>query len=125
MGHFAKKAGGLAFEQSPEPPAQFLNPDLIKERPIRLTVGPVTIGGNIRSITAGGKKEIRISIKAHIAAVPMMAPYPSGHGRRVPSAALGQKPFSYIWAKAPEATLGNVSHHCTWIESPQFSMLTG
>jgi hypothetical protein len=40
-GHLAKKAGGLASEQSPAPPAQFWNPDWMSDTPIRVTTGPV------------------------------------------------------------------------------------
>jgi hypothetical protein len=42
--------------------------------PINMTVGPVTMGGKIFWMKRGGMKEIRISIRAQQAAVPMMAP---------------------------------------------------
>lgn len=49
-----------------------------------MTVGPVTIGGKILCSVFGGKKEIRISVNAQIAQVPMRAPYASGQGSRLP-----------------------------------------
>lgn len=73
--------------------------------PINITVGPVTIGGKMRNMVLGGMKEMSTSIKAHTAEVPMRAPYPSGHGSWVPSAAVGQKPLAYICSKAFEATV--------------------
>jgi len=66
-----------------------------------MTVGPVTMGGKIFWMTRGGMKEIKISTKAQQAAVPMMAPYASGQGSCVPSAAVGQNPLAYICLKAP------------------------
>lgn len=58
----------------PLPPAQFWNPLSIKLIPINITVGPVTIGGKILSMTFGGMKLIKISSSAQQAAVPMIAP---------------------------------------------------
>ena len=72
--------------------------------PINMTVGPVTIGGKIFCKNLGGKNEMRISSREQTAAVPRSAPYALGHGRRVPSASLGQYPLSYICANAPVAT---------------------
>lgn len=69
-----------------------------------MTVGPVTIGGKILSMILGGRKLIKISRRAQHAAVPRIAPYPSGQGNFVPSSAVGQKPFSYICVNAPVAT---------------------
>ena len=91
-GQLAKNGSGSAAEHRPEPPNQFWNPDLIRAMPINMTVGPgpsrqrrvsctitssyspVTIGGKMRSMTLGGRKERRISRKAQTEAVPMMAP---------------------------------------------------
>jgi hypothetical protein len=39
-----------------------------------MTVGPVTIGGNIRRRVFGGMKDIKISVKAQTAEVPRIAP---------------------------------------------------
>ncbi len=103
-GHFAKKAGGFAPAHRPDPPAQPWKADWMSDTPIRLTVGPVTMGGKMRSMMEGGMKEMSTSSRAQTAAVPMRAPYPSGHGSGVPSAAVGQKPFAYICLKAPWAT---------------------
>ncbi len=95
-GQRAKKSDGLAAAHNPAPPAQFCMPDWIRDTPINMTVGPVTKGGKMRSMILVGMKEMRISSSAHTAEVPIMAPYPSGQGRGVPSGAEGQKPFSYI-----------------------------
>jgi hypothetical protein len=72
--------------------------------PISMTVGPVTMGGKIFWMYRGGMNEINISTKAQQAAVPIMAPYPSGQGSCVPSGAVGQNPLAYICLKAPWAT---------------------
>jgi hypothetical protein len=69
--------------------------------PINITVGPVTRGGKILRRTGGGRKESKISTRAHTHAVPRIAPYPSGHGNFVPSAAVGHVPFLYSCARAP------------------------
>lgn len=90
LGHRAKKSEvGLA--QGPEPPIQFWKPVSIKWMPMSMTehtsdadshgfsrfgglpVGPVTMGGKMRSITFGGIKEMAISIRAQRALEPMMA----------------------------------------------------
>jgi len=63
---------------------------------MRVTVGPVTMGGKSLFRTEGVMKERPISNKAHREAVPRMAPYPSGQGSFVPSAAVGHMPFVYI-----------------------------
>ena len=52
----------------------------------------------------GGVKDIATSIKAQIQAVPMIAPYPSGHGSGLPEASEGQNPVLYICDRAPVAT---------------------
>jgi hypothetical protein len=104
-GHFAKKAVGLASEQSPEPPAQFLNPEApIRSTPIKSTVGPVTIGGKTFWSTLGGRNDRAISTREHKAAVPTNAPYALGHGPKLPLSSTGQYPLAYICAKAPDAT---------------------
>jgi hypothetical protein len=78
-GHFAKNAGGLASSQSPLPPAQAVNPaDPIRSTPIRSTVGPVTMGGNILCKAFGGRNERLISTSEQRAAVPISAPYALG-----------------------------------------------
>ena len=41
-------------------------------------------------------KDIKTSIKAQIEAVPMRAPYPSGHGSGLPSESEGQNPEAYL-----------------------------
>ena len=89
----------------PAPPAQPVKPDSTRLMPISMTVGPVTMGGKILSMIFGGKNEMKISTTAQIAAVPMRAPYPCGHGSFVPSAAVGQNPLLYICVKAPVATV--------------------
>lgn len=103
-GHFAKNSSGFASAQSPDPPAQFLNPDWIRLIPINMTAGPVTMGGKSLSIIFGGRKERAISNRAQTAAVPIIAPYPSGQGNGLPSSADGQYPLAYICLMAPEAT---------------------
>lgn len=105
FGHFAKNSDGLASEQGPDPPTQALKPALpTNSIPISMTVGPVTMGGNIFFNTLGGRKLNAISRRAQTAAVPMRAPYASGQGRGLPVASTLQNPFLYIWAKAPLAT---------------------
>lgn len=89
----------------PDPPAQSLNPLLIRLIPISITVGPVTMGGKIFCSVLGGTKARRTSIKAQQAEVPSRAPYASGQGSLVPSSATGQNPLAYIWLNAPEATV--------------------
>lgn len=75
LGQSAKNGvGGGLEEQGPFPPAQFLKPDPIKLVPMSMTVGPVTIGGNIFWRIFGGVKLSMISNKAQIIAVPRMAP---------------------------------------------------
>ncbi len=73
-GHSAKNSSGLASAQRPEPPAQFLKPEEIRLMPISMTVGPVTMGGKMRSMTLGGMKEMRISSSEQTAEVPRRAP---------------------------------------------------
>lgn len=80
----------------PLPPAQPSNPVWIRDTPINMTVGPVTIGGKSFFKTLGDMNESPISRRAHRDAVPRMAPYPLGHGSGVPSAAVWHMPFSYI-----------------------------
>ena len=55
-----------------------------------ITVGPVTIGGTIRSRILAGIKEIKISKRAQAADVPMIAPYPWGQASLVPVGLVGQ-----------------------------------
>lgn len=69
-----------------------------------MTVGPVTRGGKMRFKILGEVNDMRISRSAQTHAVPMIAPYPSGQGRGVPSASEGQKPVAYICVRAPVAT---------------------
>lgn len=64
-----------------------------------MTVGPVTTGGKSLFNADGVMNERLISRRAQSAAVPMIAPYPSGHGNCVPSAAVGQYPLAYICDK--------------------------
>jgi hypothetical protein len=90
--------------QLPEPPAQLANPDEMRETPIRVTVGPVTSGGNILLRIFGGVKDMAISINAQMHAVPMIAPYPFGQGSGLLEESEGQNPDAYICAKAPVAT---------------------
>jgi hypothetical protein len=83
-------------EHKPAPPAQLSKPVWMRWTPMSMTVGPVTMGGNIRCRTFGGMKEIDISVSAQMAQVPINAPYASGQGSREPSAATEQKPLEYI-----------------------------
>ena len=83
-------------EHRPDPPAQLLKPVWMRCTPISMTVGPVTMGGKIRCRAFGGRKEIKISVRAHTAQVPINAPYASGHGSLEPSSASEQKPLEYI-----------------------------
>jgi hypothetical protein len=69
-----------------------------------MTVGPVTMGGNMRSRIRGGMKDNKISSRAQTAQVPSRAPYPRGQGNGLPAASDGQKPLAYICDMAPWAT---------------------
>jgi hypothetical protein len=80
----------------------------MRETPIKATVGPVTIGGNSFFSTEGVMKDKPISRRAHKLAVPKMAPYPSGQGNCVPSAAVGHIPFSYICPR-PFVAIGMIA----------------
>jgi hypothetical protein len=40
LGQLAKNGSGSAAEQRPDPPNQFWKPDLMREIPINMTVGP-------------------------------------------------------------------------------------
>lgn len=72
LGHRAKKSVvGLA--QGPEPPIQPWKPVSTRWMPISITVGPVTIGGNTRSMTFGGRKAIATTMRAHSALDPTIA----------------------------------------------------
>jgi hypothetical protein len=90
-------------EHNPSPPPQVVKPVWMRLTPMSMTVGPVTMGGNIRFRTFGDRKEINISVRAHTAQVPIKAPYASGHGSLEPSGASEQKPLEYIWSNAPVA----------------------
>jgi hypothetical protein len=68
------------------------------------TTGPVTRGGNAFFKAFGGMKLNPISRSAQTHAVPRIAPYPSGQGRRAPLESTGQVPLAYHCAKAPVAT---------------------
>lgn len=104
LGHNRKNPSSGSSEHNPLPPAQFSKPVSIRWTPIRITVGPVTMGGNTFCRAFGGKNEIKISVKAQRAQVPISAPYASGQGNRFPSASSWQVPLAYIWLKAPVAT---------------------
>jgi len=104
LGHSAKSPDSGRDWQSPEPPAQFWSPVSMRWTPMSRTVGPVTRGGKTFLRIRGLVKDMPISSNAHTAQVPRIAPYPSGHGSLVPSAAVGQYPVAYIWLSAPVAT---------------------
>lgn len=74
LGQRAKKPSSGRVEQVPEPPAQFWKPEVMRLMPIRVTVGPVTIGGKIFLSSLGGQKLIKISISAQQHWVPRIAP---------------------------------------------------
>lgn len=84
LGQSRKKPSSGSSEQRPLPPAQFLKPVSTRWTPMRMTVGPVTMGGKILCSVFGGRKEIKISVKAQMAQVPIRAPYASGQGSRFP-----------------------------------------
>lgn len=84
---------------SPTPPAQLPSPLSIRETPMSVTVGPVTMGGKSFFSKEGGIKDSTISNNAQSEDVPRSAPYPSGQGRGFPSASEGHIPFAYIWER--------------------------
>lgn len=57
------------------------------------------MGGKSFLSRFGLMKDNPISNKAQRDAVPRIAPYPSGQGSLVPSAAVGHIPFAYIWER--------------------------
>ena len=61
-------------EQVPLPPAQSWKPDLMRETPMRVTVGPVTSGGKNFLRYLGEVNDMRTSSKAQQHDVPMIAP---------------------------------------------------
>lgn len=68
----------------------------MSETPMSMTVGPVTIGGKSFLSVFGGMKESAISRRAQVAAVPMIAPYASGHGSWLPAESVLHIPLEYI-----------------------------
>lgn len=74
-GHRSKKSTAVeGEEQGPVPPIQFLKPLWMSFTPIRVTVGPVTMGGKMRNRMRGGTKARMMRRMAVIAPVPRMAP---------------------------------------------------
>ncbi len=77
VGQFWKMPEVGLPKQLPAPPAQSWRPDWIRETPISVTVGPVTMGGKSFFSRAGVMNERPISNNAQREAVPRIAPYPS------------------------------------------------
>lgn len=73
-GHSRKMPVVGRLRHDPLPPAQSSKPDSIRLIPIRVTVGPVTRGGNNFLRYFGDVNDMRISSKAQQHAVPMIAP---------------------------------------------------
>ena len=76
-----------------------------EDLPTKVTVGPITIGGNTFCRILGGVKDKRTSRSAVNEVEPSSAPYPSGQGRWAPSASVGHIPELYICCSAEIDTL--------------------